>query len=101
MYFFLPTIIPAWGPPSNLSPEKETTSTPAFIESCTVGSYSKPYSLRSIKTPLPISSITGMSFSLPSLQSSSIDTLSVNPSILKLLVCTFKNAPVFSLIASS
>ena len=76
-------------------------STPAFIESCTVGSYSKPYLLRSTKTPLPISSMTGISFSFPNLQSSSIDTLSVNPNILKLLVWTFKKAPVFSEIASS
>ena len=35
---FLPMIIPACGPPSNLSPEKQTRSTPAARDSCTVGS---------------------------------------------------------------
>ena len=70
------------------------------MESCTVGSYFSPYLLRSIKTPLPISSIIGMSFSFDNLESSSNDTLSVKPRILKLLVCTFKRAPVFSVIAS-
>lgn len=38
----LPTRIPAWGPPSNLSPEKDTTSTPAATEAETVGSPRRP-----------------------------------------------------------
>ena len=38
MRLFLPTIKPAWGPPSNLSPLKVTTSAPS-LASETVGSF--------------------------------------------------------------
>ena len=37
-----PTTMPAWGPPSSLSPEKDTRSTPEPTTSGTVGSYGKP-----------------------------------------------------------
>ena len=34
----LPTTMPAWGPPSSLSPENDTRSTPEATTSGTVGS---------------------------------------------------------------
>ena len=83
MNFFLPTIIPACAPPSILSPENVTTSTPSSKLSITVGSFSNPYLLKSIKTPLPMSSITGISFSLAKLHISLALTLLVKPTILK------------------
>ena len=81
IYFFLPMIIPACGPPSSLSPLKHTTSAPCAMDSCTVGSCVSPYFSKLINTPLPRSSTTGIPCSFAIGTSSSIPTLSVNPTI--------------------
>ena len=53
-----PTITPAWGPPSSLSPENVTSAAPALTERRTEGS-SASTSRSSASTPEPTSSITG------------------------------------------
>ena len=59
MIAFVPTIIPACGPPSTLSPEKVTTSAPAATTERTVGSPGSPAAVKSRKLPLPRSSMSG------------------------------------------
>ena len=81
IHSFLPTIMPACTPPSNLSPEKETKSTPWATFSCTVGSFGKPYWLKSTNAPLPKSVTTGTFISRPSSASSSSETEEVKPQI--------------------
>ena len=49
-----PTMIPACGPPSNLSPEN-TAVAPVLTTSLTNGSSVSPYSVRSSNNPLPTS----------------------------------------------
>ena len=82
IYFFLPTIIPACGPPSSLSPLNVTISIPLSNISFTVGSYGKPNFEKSTSCPLPKSLIETNSFSRAKYEISSLDTLSVNPKIL-------------------
>ena len=53
-----PTISPAWGPPSSLSPEKHVIATPAATERRTLGSSASAGSASSSR-PEPTSSITG------------------------------------------
>jgi hypothetical protein len=53
-----PTMIPAWIPPSSLSPENVTTSAPWSRTSRGVGSWGNPKRARSNKAPLPMSSFT-------------------------------------------
>ena len=57
-------------------------SAPCFKESITVGSYDNPYLDKSIKTPLPKSSITGILYLSPNFFNSLISTLPVKPNIL-------------------
>ena len=54
-----PTISPACGPPSSLSPLKLTTSAPAVTMSRTVGSRARPCADRSTSVPLPRSTASG------------------------------------------
>ena len=54
-----PTIRPACGPPSSLSPLNVTRSAPAATRSRTTGSRGRPNGERSISAPLPRSSSTG------------------------------------------
>ena len=81
IHSFLPTIMPACTLPSNLSPEKETKSTPCVTFSCTVGSFGKPYWLKSTNAPLPKSVTTGTFISRPSSASSFSETEEVKPQI--------------------
>ena len=53
--FKFPIIIPAWGPPNNLSAENKTNEAPFFMLSSGVGSCTNPNGSVSIKQPLPIS----------------------------------------------
>ena len=48
-----PSKIPAWGPPSSLSPENATASTPLASASATDGSPVSPHGARSSSSPLP------------------------------------------------
>ena len=86
-----PTITPACGPPSSLSPLKQTSAAPARTERRTAGSSSSS-GASSASTPEPTSSITGT----PSPHSASIDTSSTNPTARKLLGCARRIAPVSS-----
>ena len=73
-----PTSSPACGPPSSLSPEKQTTAAPARTDRRTGGS-SASTAMSSASTPEPTSSITGT----PSPHSASISTDSTNPTVRK------------------
>jgi len=90
----LPRMMPAWGPPSTLSPLKHSTSEPCCRHEGTVHSPGMPWAARSKGTPEPMSTKTGMPNSLPSAASSPISTSSVNPTTEKLLRCTFMMSPV-------
>ena len=83
-------MIPACGPPSSLSPLKQTRSTPAAIDACTVGSPARS----STRQPLPMSSTTGTFIDRAAAIKSSSDGRSVNPSIRKLDGCTRRNMAV-------
>ena len=74
-----PRMMPAWGPPSSLSPEKLMMSTPARTLSITVGSPWMPMRSRSKKQPLPRSSITGRPCLRPRATRSCRGTLSEKP----------------------
>ena len=100
-YSLFPRMIPAWGPPSSLSPLKVTTSAPAARQSRTVGSRSRPYRSRSIRQPLPRSSTTGRRCFFPSATSEARSASSVNPMIRKLLVWTLRMIPVSGTMARS
>ena len=78
----VPTISPACGPPSSLSPEKQTTAQPAATERRTGGS-SASSGTPSASAPEPTSSITGT----PSAHSSSISTSSTKPTVRKFDWC--------------
>ena len=54
-----PTMIPAWGPPSSLSPLKVTRSAPAFNMDETVGYSGRPYFVKGTSVPLPRSTTSG------------------------------------------
>ena len=88
----LPTRMPACGPPSSLSPEKQTTSAPSRSVCGTVGSPGKGYSPASSSAPLPKSTTSGISRLFARDASSPTDADAVNPTTRKLLVCTFKSA---------
>ena len=94
-----PLISPACGPPSNLSPLKVMTSTPARRLSAIIGSPCTPTLRRSNSSPLPRSSITGMLCLRPSSTNSSSEGCSVKPTIWKFERCTRSSSLVFSVIA--
>ena len=79
-----PAMMPAWGPPSSLSPLKHTTPTPAAMEACTDGSPGRS----PVSAPLPRSSATGTPTARPAATRSASDGRSVNPSTRKLDRCT-------------
>ena len=58
---FAPTMMPACGPPSSLSPENDTRSQPARSDSATVGSANAPNASRFKNAPEPWSSYTSSS----------------------------------------
>jgi hypothetical protein len=76
-----PTISPACGPPSSLSPLKVTTLAPSAMDCMGVGSAGSPQRVMSISAPLPRSSASGRLRDLHSAASSLIGTLAVKPSI--------------------
>ena len=77
---FLPQMSPAWGPPSNLSPEKVTTPAPELITSRTTGSKGRENLPKSNNAPLPRSTIRGIRLFFDTVASSATDTSLVNPS---------------------
>ena len=91
MYSFLPMAMPAWGPPSSLSPEKQTTSAPARMLSSTVGPWGTPRAASENSAPLPRSWNTGRPRLWPRATMSSRGASSVKPTIWKLLVCTLSS----------
>ena len=97
----VPAMIPACGPPSNLSPLNSTTSAPAAMPAATSGSPGKPNGARSITCPLPTSSITGRSCFLPRATRSGRATAFVNPRTRKLLAWTRIRAAVCGPMARS
>ena len=96
-----PTMIPAWGPPSNLSPLNVTRSAPAAKVSAGVGSCGKPNRRRSTNAPLPRSTIKGTLRARHTAAISASPAVAVNPSMAKLLGCTRITTPVLSLIAAT
>ena len=74
-----PTIRPACGPPSSLSPLKGTISAPTRTASCTVGSAGRPKRAMSTNAPLPRSTATGTWRCLPSSTSCASGTSCVKP----------------------
>jgi hypothetical protein len=86
-----PTISPACGPPSSLSPEKHTTAAPASTDRATGGS-SASSGTADARAPDPTSSITGT----PSEHSSSIDGSSTNPTVRKFDWCARITTPASS-----
>ena len=54
-----PTMMPACGPPSSLSPLKVTRSAPAAMHSLGIGSFGRPNRVRSTSDPLPRSTASG------------------------------------------
>ena len=89
-------MIPACGPPSSLSPEKQTRSAPASMLARAVGSSSR--SGRSSSAPEPRSSISATSPPASSASSPS-PGWAVNPTIRKLDWCTRRIARVSLVIA--
>ncbi len=85
-----PAMMPACGPPSSLSPLKQTRSTPAASEACTEGSPARSSS----RQPLPMSSITGTPTARPACTRSASAGRSVKPSIRKFDGCTRRNSAV-------
>ena len=78
---------PAWGPPSSLSPEKQTTPAPAAMLSCTMGSWARPNRAVSNSAPLPkIVDDQQIVPSWPRPTSSATSTPSVKPTTRKLEV---------------
>ena len=77
----LPAITPACGPPSSLSPLKQTRSTPCSSEAFTLGSISRTGWLESDSRPLPTSWARGMSARAASWTSSARVGDWVNPTI--------------------
>ena len=88
----VPTMTPACGPPSSLSPEKQTTVAPASMLERAVGSSAR--SGRSMSWPEPRSSITGTPCSAARAASSPSDGAPVNPTIRKFDWWTRRMAPV-------
>ena len=80
-----PTMMPACGPPSSLSPLKVTMSAPAASVSRGVGSCGNPKRLRSVRAPLPRSTTNGTSRSWQRAARSDSLTAAVKPCISKLL----------------
>ena len=81
----VPASSPAWGPPSSLSPEQQTSAAPAATDRLSAGSSpSAGIPAASASTPEPTSSITGA----PSPHRSSIETSSTNPIERKFDGCT-------------
>ncbi|MNF69469.1 hypothetical protein D3C84_513540 [compost metagenome] len=74
-----PTINPACGPPSSLSPLKVTMSAPSSRASRTVGSAGKPQRVKSSRLPLPRSSSNGSPCWWAICASSAVATLVVKP----------------------
>ncbi|MNH26146.1 hypothetical protein D3C79_861790 [compost metagenome] len=74
-----PTMMPAWGPPSSLSPLKVTISAPSARDWRTVGSAGKPQRLRSSRLPLPRSSSNGNPWRWANCASSAVGTWVVKP----------------------
>ena len=95
-----PTMIPACGPPSSLSPLNSTRSAPATTLSCTVGSCAIPNCSVASRHPLPRSSNTRTP-SVATARNSSSDGAVVNPTTLKFDECTRRNAAVASVVAAS
>ena len=97
-----PTMMPACGPPSSLSPLKQTTSTPARTTPATDGSLAAAPQASPSQSgePLPRSSTTGTLNRRASATRSSSDARSVNPSMVKLDGCTRRKAPCLSSIAA-
>ena len=75
----LPTISPACGPPSSLSPLNVTTSQPAASLSCGSGSRGSPNWARSTSAPLPRSLASGTPRACAIGASSASSTVRVKP----------------------
>ena len=77
-------MIPAWGPPSSLSPETATRSAPALSESAARGSAGRASASEVINNPEPRSWSNGIPSSFARSASEASVVSSVNPVILKL-----------------
>jgi hypothetical protein len=92
-----PTMMPACGPPSSLSPEKHTTSSPAATASATLTAGGRPSARCSAagkRQPDPRSNIDSRPCARASAASSLAATSSVNPRSSKFERCTLSSSAV-------